>query len=329
MDTISHTPATNPPRLISSLVSGFNLVAGRIYLIILPVALDLLLWFGPHFRVKNLAQPALKAWIDMVGASEYASMTGAFTRIWTNVLERFNLMSMLSTLPVGVPSLFSGVSPVKNPVGSAPMIELASWGQVLSGWLLFSLLGLVLGAIYFNAVSRSTANPAEPFSLPRTIWETGQTIALTLVLIFILFLISIPAVILITVMALISLGLAQFGLLVVSFALLWILIPLIFSPHGIFAARQNVVRSMLISTRMVRLLFPGVGLFLLAALILAQGMGYLWRIPPETSWLSLAAILGNAFVSTSLLAASFVYYRGAINWVEQLRRGAVAGGIRI
>jgi hypothetical protein len=142
-------------------------------------------------------------------------------------------------------------------------------------------------------------------------------------------LISIPAVILITVMALISLALAQFGLLAVSFVLLWILIPLIFSPHGIFAARQNVVRAMLISTRMVRLLFPGVGLFLLAALILAQGMGYLWRIPPETSWLSVAAVLGNAFVSTSLLAASFVYYRGAINWVEQLRRGAVAGGIRI
>jgi hypothetical protein len=34
--------------------------------------------------------------------------------------------------------------------------------------------------------------------------------------------------------------------------------------------------------------------------------------PTETSWLSVAAILGNAFVSTSLLA-SFVYYRGAIS----------------
>jgi hypothetical protein len=90
------------------------------------------------------------------------------------VLDRFNLMSMLSTLPIGVPSLFTSVSPVKNPVGSAPTVELASWGQAFSGWLLFSLLGLVLGAVYFNAVSRSTANPAEPFTLGRAIWKPAE-----------------------------------------------------------------------------------------------------------------------------------------------------------
>jgi uncharacterized SAM-binding protein YcdF (DUF218 family) len=105
---------------------------------------------------------------------------------------------------------------------------------------------------------------------------------------------------------------------------LWLFIPLVFSPHGIFAARQNMLRSMVISARMVRLLFPGIGLFLLSVLILAQGMGYLWRIPNESSWLMLAGILGNAFISTGLLAASFFYYRGAISWVETLRHKTAA-----
>jgi hypothetical protein len=42
----------------------------------------------------------------------------------------------------------------------------------------------------------------------------------------------------------------------------------------------------------------------------------LWRIPPADSWLTLLGIFGNAFVSTALLAASFIYYRDLNVWVD-------------
>lgn len=53
----AETPETEPPRLIASFASGFNTVANNIHLLLLPLALDLLLWFGPHLRLKNLLMP--------------------------------------------------------------------------------------------------------------------------------------------------------------------------------------------------------------------------------------------------------------------------------
>ena len=45
----------SPPRIIPSLVEGFNAVAGRIYLIIFPILIDLILWFGSAGAHKELA----------------------------------------------------------------------------------------------------------------------------------------------------------------------------------------------------------------------------------------------------------------------------------
>ena len=136
----------------------------------------------------------------------------------------------------------------------------------------------------------------------------------------VLLLLSIPFGVMIALFQLVSPGLSRIGMLLGVFMLLWILIPLVFTPHGIFASGKNAFRAMLISGRLVRALFPGVGLFLLSAVIMAQGMGLLWHMAPDDSWLMLAGIFGNAFIGTGLLAASFVYYRGAAAWAMNARK---------
>ena len=60
MNAPQTTPVFGPPKFIPALVSGFNLVAGKFYLLLLPIALDLFLWFGPHFRLKTLLYPAIQ-----------------------------------------------------------------------------------------------------------------------------------------------------------------------------------------------------------------------------------------------------------------------------
>lgn len=311
--------ASEPPKFLHALIAGFNIAASKAYLLLLPIALDLLLWFGPHFRLKTLLAPAFKDIYAMPGAGD-AAMLAAMRQMAEFSLEHFNLLSLLSAVPVGVPSLMSGILPVATPLGAPLLVEVPSLGQAFSGWLLFAVLGLVIGSLYFSAVARATSSIKERFSLPRAVWQVGQTLLLTLLLLLLLFLLSIPIFLVSVLLALISVAIAQFSLLLTSFLLLWILIPLVFSPHGIFAAGQNALRSMLISLRLTRALFPGVGLFLLSAVVLAQGMGVLWRLAPETSWLMLAGVFGNAFIGTGLLAASFVYYRGAASWASQNRK---------
>src|SRR5574340_324814 len=48
-----------PPRMIPTIMAGFNTVANRIWLILIPVALDLLLWFAPKLSIKNLIMPQI------------------------------------------------------------------------------------------------------------------------------------------------------------------------------------------------------------------------------------------------------------------------------
>ncbi len=67
---------------------------------------------------------------------------------------------------------------------------------------------------------------------------------------------------------------------------------------------------------MVRYSLPNIGWFSIMAIVLSQGMDMLWRIPPANSWMTAVGILGHAFVSTSLLAASFFYYRDINLWIE-------------
>jgi hypothetical protein len=93
--------------------------------------------------------------------------------------------------------------------------------------------------------------------------------------------------------------------------------PLIFSVHGVFVERQPIYSSITTSIRLVRNYLPGTGMFILTALLLYQGLNLLWETAPETSWMALIGIFGHAFISTGLIASSFVYYRKGMAWMER------------
>jgi hypothetical protein len=52
--------------------------------------------------------------------------------------------------------------------------------------------------------------------------------------------------------------------------------------------------------------------------VLSEGLDVLWRVPKDASWLTLVGLAGHGFISTGLLAATFIYYRDATQWVEEV-----------
>jgi hypothetical protein len=110
--------------------------------------------------------------------------------------------------------------------------------------------------------------------------------------------------------------LGQVVLFAGAMILVWMVMPIFFSAHGIFALQLNALRAILNSLRMVRFTLPNTGLFLLTFLVINQGLNFLWNTPPHDSWWTLVGIGGHAFVSTALLAASFVYYRDINVWLK-------------
>jgi hypothetical protein len=244
----------------------------------------------------------------------------------------------------------AGEMPTITPLGVPSVVEVNSSGQMLLGWLAFSLLGLLLGSIYFAGIAHSIGGnrlggigglqmldcdtplaqgrAVPPFKVGVIGWQTMQVLVLIVILALIVLVMMIPSFFMASLLALISPVLAQFALIVISLGVLWFLIPLVFSPHGIFLCGQSALNALFTSARMVRILLPPTGLFLLACVVLYQGLNLLWRAAPENSWMALVGIFGHAFITTGLLAASFSFYRSGLVYVQALRRLAVTNSQR-
>jgi hypothetical protein len=319
MESNTETITTTPPRLIPSLTAGFNSVANNIYLILFPVALDLLLWMGPHLRIKILFAPVLEEYNRMAagaGSTDGSELFRTAQQVWSIFLERFNLFSLLRTLPVGISSLFSASAPIQTPLGTAPFFEVKSFAAFLGFWVLFSLVGIAAGSFYFKEIASKHVPEKTGFSMRSVLWETAQMVGLNLSVFLFLFLLLIPVSLMWLFMAAINPTLAQIASLFMGLILIWLLLPLIFSPHGVFSLHQNILASMLTSVRLVRFFLPGTGVFILMVLLISEGLDRIWYLAPETSWMSLIGVLGHAFITTALISASFSYYLGGVRWMQ-------------
>ncbi len=321
MHNQTKTFSTDPPRLIASITAGFSTVANNVYLIVFPVFFDLLLWLGPRLRVRSLLKPVIAEFDTVIAGFNSAEMEQigrATQQLWEVILERFNLFTALRTLPVGVTSLLSSQSPATNPLNHTSAWEITAFPHLAGIWLFLVLMGIMCGSVYFNEIARSTEGKQRPFSIPEVLRQYGQMLLLTLTLLVLLLVIAIPVSLLLSILAMISAVVAQIGVFIIGVALLWLLLPLIFSPHGIIVQRQNAFTAMFNSLRLVRFFLPGTGVFLLVAVLISQGMDAIWSIPHEDSWMLLIGIFGHAFTSTALISASFIYYLRGMRYMESI-----------
>jgi hypothetical protein len=327
METNPSSEKGSPPRLISTITEGFNIVTNRIYLILFPLLFDTFLWLGPHIRIKALVQPfILKVLSDMpeLANPDLAEMSQWSKELWDILLSHFNLVSLFRVFPIGIPSLMSGLSPVKTPFGVASTFEITSVFQAFFIWLFFSIIGLVLGCLYFEAIANATGKNKAIFSVTVSINSLIQVFILTIAFIAAFFIFLFPTLLVVTLLSLISASLGQIVLLLVFFMMIWFLMPLVFSPHGVFVDHQSIGKSVTTSIRLVRNFLPGTGLFILTAILLYQGLNLLWGTAPDSSWMTIFGIFGHAFISTGLITASFVYYRKGLAWMEtKLHQAAI------
>jgi hypothetical protein len=144
----------------------------------------------------------------------------------------------------------------------------------------------------------------------------AQSLLLSILWLIGLMIVLVPVSMILTLLMFVSPVLANIAFIVFLFFTFWLIVPLFFTPHGIFMRRENAFYSIYSSLRMVRFTLPTSGLFVLSAFILVNGLAILWSVPKSDSWLTLVGFAGHAFVSTVVLAASFVYYRDMNGWLN-------------
>ena len=235
-----------PPGVFGSLKAGFDIVSSRVVLILIPLALDLLLWLGPRISVEGLLLPAVNFLFESYLARQNLTGTSleVFTRNQEMLLDRlqdFNLMGLLSKtywFPVGIDSLSAQSLPVTNPLGLQNVVVVSSVWVLLGLTVILIPLGWVIGGVFFRQISGSIQGEDETgVGILRSL---VQTVLLSVFLVLFLMALVIPLLFFLVVVYSISPLIANITLLAVSFFSFWLVVPLFFTPYGIFVHKQNV-----------------------------------------------------------------------------------------
>jgi hypothetical protein len=312
-----------PPGVIASLQAGFNVVSNRVMLITLPVLLNIFLWLGPRLSVGKWYSALLSNWISLLKQNGFPAQELALytdnAPLLVDFFQKLNWLGWIRTIPIGLPAFLLDIPnkfPVPTPLGIQNVIQLPSFIYVVGSIFLLIFVGWLGGGLYFRIVAGASLGEEEAgIGLIRAF---AQTILLSVIWGVGVVVIILPLLFVMAIITALNALLAQIVFFIVLFFMFWMVVPLFFTPHGIFVRKQNAFVSIMSSLRMSRFTLPTSSMFVLSVFLLSRGLSYLWMIPASDSWLLLVGILGHGFISTTLLAASFVYYRDMSNWLQNV-----------
>ncbi len=340
MIDVKKTDIPAPPSVIVSLKAGFDAVASNIFVIILPVLLDLLYWLGPRLSLQNIftkIQPELQQ-ILIEGGRSFGEMPDMM-KVYEAMFTQVNLWWALHTTPIGIFSLLAGNSYRNiagqgdlenmslNPFGQQLIWQIPDSSDVLSSPFIYSfsmiflliillmVVGWILGGLYFRWVASVVIDESQGQLLNHS-RAIVQAVLFSVIWTFVFLAVGIPGLLVLGSILAFNAVVAQVLFFIVAFLSMWVLVPVFFSFHGIFVTRQNALVSIWNGFRMARFTMPNSSLFVISVFLMSFGLNYLWSIPSAASWAALIGILGHAFVVTALLAASFIFYRDSMVWIQ-------------
>lgn len=312
MDKNDASAPPAPPGIIQALVAGFNTVAHNAGLLLLPISLDLFLWLGPRLSIMPLLTPFL----EQIANSPSPLWQPFGKEEFLTLIKGVNVFTNLRSIPIGVGSLMNANLSLESPLGARPELGITTWPALLIWAMGLVVVGWLVGSLYYRSVAGAALPNEEHPSILRGLLH-GVMLSLFWTVAF--FLCSIPFSLFVLILMFINAPFALLVAMLAQFVFFGCAISFFFTIHGIFAEKRNFFSSIISGLTITRYGYPAMGWFMMTALLLLQGLDFIWRIPPADSWMALAGIFGHAFITTALLAASFIYYRQMQTWIVQAR----------
>lgn len=317
--------------VIDSLSAGYRLITRHIELLLVPLLLDIFLWFAPRLSIAPLLRQFAEMYNGLLaGGGNLPPDMSQLSQQMDDMLALLGETSNLFQLLVNgalyhVPSLLATLPTLQ---GGQRTVEIDSVGAAVVAFLALGLAGLLVGVVYMNLLARALPlgegekGSASGFvSLVLRHWM--RSILFLVGVVALLLAIYIPATVGVSLLMLISTALGFFAMFLLSGLIVLVLFNLYFVTAGIvlddLAVRPAVVRSVIL----VRYnFFPTLGLILITTLI-ATGMALLLqRVAAFGSAGVFIAALLNAFIGTGLAMAILVFYRTRLLVLaERLQQG--------
>lgn len=330
-----------PPRVVDSITSGVNRIEKQPFLIIFPVIFDVLLWLGPKV---NIEAPMMRLYnqflFDMERVYALYSMPANIAEPLyelreplTEFFSSYNLLSLVKTFPIGIPGLLTNVNTSVSPLGTSPIVELSSFGNIFSAVFLLTLIGIIFGTIFLHF-----AAPKTPADQQKNIFmQFLNSMAYSFILLVTLVAGFVISSFLSSFFAIFLPLLGQLVLFFLITSLVVLLLPALYSFIPIFLYGQPFYQAILTSYKVVGLqmrfklsnnqtiiISPRILTFTMAIFILYQGLNIVWlKLPPIDSWWMALGILGHAFTSTLVLVSCFDFFQKMCEWHHNLTQSEV------
>ncbi|MGD2176254.1 MAG: hypothetical protein PVG71_00370 [Anaerolineae bacterium] len=335
-DTAAKT--ASPRSVIGCLAAGFEMLGRNLWLVALPVVLDLFLWLGPRISLGPLLR-RLAGLLENQSAAD-AEVSGQIAQA-TSLLEqfaaRFNLLAVLGSMPLlHVPSLLARQAVGgASPLGEPHVFSLSSALALIPWWGGLVVAGLALGFLYLNEIAKQieasrALSGDDPAQLIQDGTRDGNGSARTTMRKFLRFLLfAFGAMVT-------GFSVFSFWLLVVLMAaaiaqplgvLLWVAgvgfmsyaaLHLVFVVPGLLLGRRRLLQAVGESVTLSHINLSSVIGLLVLAVVIYEGLGYAWSLPASDSWAFLVGIVGNAVVATGLTGAAFLFYRDRLMVARRL-----------
>ncbi|RQV96972.1 hypothetical protein EH221_04260 [bacterium] len=327
-----------PPRVIHSITTGLTQVEKQPYLLLFPIIFDFILWLGPKISIQQFVMKVYSGFMNnAISVYEMTQLEPQalydLQEMLSVFLEKFNLLSLGKTFPIGIPALLTNADTTLTPLGTSQVVSLSSPGSIFLVLVALFFIGIFCGVFFF----RMTAKKINPNRQKNFFFQVANSLIYSVILMLILTAGGTIALLFSSFFAIFSPVIGQFLFLALLVLLLFLTLPSFYAFIPIFLFGQSFYQAILTSYKVVGLrmrfkiseeqtiiLSPKVTMFSMSILVLYQGLNVIWlRIPPVDSWWMLIGIVGHAFISTAILLACFDFFQKMCEWHHRITQNEV------
>jgi len=317
--------------LIDSISEGYAAINRRPWLVLVPIVLNLYLWFGAQLSFGPLIHD-FHDWMRQIQATspqqtelqaQYDQLL-AFSQV--DMREPIAIFNYIPTTIYVLNALGTGGGPLGLPMiqalpqlidgQSASTIEISSAEGMFLAFVLLNAIALPLSVSFLVKVAEAVRG--EWMSSATWARRAGRTMLALLgcigILVGVALALGLPFLFFATLLLWFSPAIGTFALVIIWVALFWIRIYINFAREAIFVSDMGPLRAIYTSFNVVRRNVWGTLGFLGISLVITLGCSLIWQRLAESTIGLIVAIVGSAYVGSGLLAARMAFYR------ERLRR---------
>jgi hypothetical protein len=293
--------------LIDSISEGYAAINRRPWLLLVPILLNIYLWFGAPLSLG----PLIDNFVALMRGLQPANAAGSdlqpmydqlLSRGGTDLRQQLAVLNFIPTLQLRVVGSFGDGIPtaaeILQPIDGASAIQISTLGGALLAFVLINVLALALSSVFLAQLGAAVQRelPAAAAG-PRRVLRIGLSILGSLgVIAGVALALGLPILFFAALLLLVNqtLGLLAIELLfAVGF---WISIYIGFYAEATVVGGAGPLRAIYTSFNVVRRNFWGTLGFLVLSFIITLGSGVIWtRLIGSTAGL-IVAIVGSAYI---------------------------------